>query len=91
MGLLAALRVGADLGDETSFIEETAELSPDQLSIAIAKPMVRRARVDPGQCLCGLVFSWGFHASQHRIRLVPCFRVLDLKLQLCRWFDATLK
>ena len=41
MNLPAALRVGADLGHEISFIGETAELSPDQLSIAIAKPMVR--------------------------------------------------
>lgn len=41
MGLPAALRVGVDLGDEPSFIGETAELSPDQLSIAIAKPTVR--------------------------------------------------
>lgn len=48
MDLPAALRAGADLGGEPSFIGETAALSPEQLSIAIAKPMVRRARVDPG-------------------------------------------
>lgn len=79
MYLPEALRVGADLGYETSFIGEAAELPPDQLSIALAKPMVRRAPSEPGLwlcgflCPCGLIFSWGFHASQHRILLVTCF------------------
>lgn len=63
MDLPAALRVSGDLGDEIRFIGEAAELSPDQLNIAIAKPVVRRAHVDPGLCVRGLVFSWSFHAS----------------------------
>lgn len=63
------------------FKGEAAELSPDQLSIAIAKPMVRRAHVAPGLCPRGLFFSWGFYASELRVLLVPCFQVLDFKLQ----------
>lgn len=60
MYLPEALRVGADLGYETSFIGEAAELPPDRLSIALAKPMVRRAPSEPGLWLSGFLCPCGF-------------------------------
>lgn len=53
-----------------SFLGEAAELSPDQ---TMEKPVVRKAHIDPGLCLCGSVFNWDFHASQHWNLLVTFF------------------
>lgn len=48
MCLPEALRVGPDLGYETSFRGEAAELPADQPSIALAKPVVTRAPLSLG-------------------------------------------
>lgn len=87
MDLRAAFRVGDDLGDATSSVGKPA----DQLSIVTTKPVVRRAHGEPGLHLHGLVFSWGFCASQHQILLMPGLWVLGFKLQLSSWFGTTLR